>query len=96
MLNEPESPRDEMLWKLAKKRARFKSSLVTYILMNIFFWLIWYFTENDHSLGVHHIPWPIWTTLGWGLGIGFQYAEAYVFPKSNSVEQEYEKLKGRQ
>ena len=96
MLNEQESPRDEKLWKLAKKRARFKSSLITYILVNIFFWVIWYFTDHDHTIGVNNIPWPIWPTLGWGLGIAFEYADAYIFPKSNGAEREYEKLKGQQ
>ena len=96
MQNAQETPRDEMLWKIAKKRAGFKTSLVSYILVNGFLWALWYFTDRDHSIGMHNIPWPLWSTLGWGLGIAFQYADAYVFPKSNAVEKEYEKLKNKQ
>ena len=38
-------------------------------------------------------PWPIWTILGWGIGIAFHFAGAYIFQKSNTVEREYQKLK---
>jgi hypothetical protein len=35
----------------------------------------------------------LWITLGWGLGIAFQYRDAYITPNSNSVQKEYDKLK---
>ena len=25
------------------------------------------------------IPWPIWTTIGWGFGLAYQFSEAYMF-----------------
>jgi hypothetical protein len=31
--------------------------------------------------------------LGWGIGVFFHYMGAYVYPKDNSVEREYQKLK---
>jgi len=85
--------KDPMLWEIAKKRAKFKKHLTTYVLVNGFLWALWYFTNNNHFVGVGNIPWPLWSTLGWGLGMAFQYADAYVFPKSNAAEREYEKLK---
>ncbi|MBK6380401.1 MAG: hypothetical protein IPF72_12080 [Chitinophagaceae bacterium] len=33
--------------------------------------------------------------IGWGIGLAFHFAGAYVFPKANSVEREYEKLKNQ-
>ena len=42
------------------------------------------------------IPWPIWPTLGWGLGVAFNYFDAYSSPdKQSAIEREYEKLKSR-
>jgi hypothetical protein len=84
--------KDPMLWEIAKKRAKFKKHLTTYVLVNGFLWTLWYFTNYNHFIGVGNIPWPLWSTLGWGLGIAFQYADAYVFPKSDATEREYEKL----
>ena len=85
--------RDEVLWGIAKKRAGFKSHLLSYVLVNIFLWSLWYFTGR-HGRG--DFPWPMWVTLGWGIGLGFSYSGAYIFPKSNSVQREYEKLKNEQ
>jgi hypothetical protein len=95
--------KDPGLWEIAQKRAAFKNHLITYIIINAFLWGIWFFTGNNHRdfdiMGIwddRHYPWPIWTTLGWGIGIAFHFASAYIFPRSNSVESEYQKLKNRQ
>lgn len=87
--------KDPALWELAKKRAGFKSHLVTYIVVNAFFWAIWYFTRQDVNDG-SRFPWPVWPMLGWGIGIAFHFAEAYLFPKANTVENEYQKLINQQ
>jgi len=87
------SERDEVLWEIAKKRADFKSHLVSYVIVNIFLWSLWYFSGMR---GKNDFPWPLWVTLGWGIGLGFNYAGAYIFPKSNSVQREYEKLQNEQ
>lgn len=91
--NQPLSEdKDPELWNLAKKRAGFKVHLATYLIMNVFFWILWYFTglQADRESG---LPWPVWPMLGWGIGIVFHYAGAFIFPKYNSVENEYRKLK---
>ncbi|MBC7936981.1 MAG: 2TM domain-containing protein [Rhizobacter sp.] len=95
--------KDPELWDTAQKRAGFKRHLTTYVIINAFLWGIWYFTGNQYNgLDINKwstagkYPWPIWSTLGWGIGLSFHYAGAYIFPKSNSVEQEYEKLKNKQ
>ena len=86
--------RDPKLWKVAKKRAGFKSSLIAYFIVNAFLWTFWYLTDRkDHD---DQWPWPIWTTLGWGVGLLFYFFGAYVYPEINSTEREYEKLKRKQ
>lgn len=88
-----ETEKERELWKLAKKRVGFKRHLATYIVINAFFWAIWYVTDRkDDYAGV---PWPIFPMLGWGIGIMFSFLGAYVFVKHDSVEREYEKLKNK-
>ena len=90
---ELETEKERELWKLAKKRVGFKRHLATYIVINSFLWLMWYFTDhNDDEMGV---PWPIFPMLGWGVGIMFSFLGAYVFNNHDSVKKEYEKLKGQ-
>ena len=95
MTNEllPLNDRDEALWAIAKKRASFKKSFLTYAIINIFLWCIWFFNDRDFGNTQNNWPWPLWVTLGWGLGIVFQYRDAYLTSNSNSVQKEYDKLK---
>ena len=93
--------KDPELWEIAQKRAGFKSHALTYLIINAFLWAIWYFTSRDDHFDMGriswgHFPWPLWSTLGWGVGLAFHFAGAYIFPKANSVEREYEKLKNQQ
>jgi hypothetical protein len=90
--NEAPEGKDPALWEIAQKRASFKSHLAIYLVINAFMWSIWFFNQKDHGTGY---PWPVWTTLGWGIGVAFHYIGAYVYPKANSVEREYEKLKNQ-
>ncbi|HUR66041.1 MAG TPA: 2TM domain-containing protein [Chitinophagaceae bacterium] len=87
--NTPEQ-KNPKLWAIARKRAGFKRDLVIYLIVNAFLWAIWLLTDDDKR---HGIPWPVWSTLGWGLGILFQYINAYRFPRESLAEREYEKLK---
>ena len=96
MSTEQQSPRDEALWKVAKKRVNFRRTFFSYILINIFLWTIWFFTDNDHQFTMHNLPWPVWVTLGWGIGIAFQFSDAYLFSRSDAAEREYQKLKNKQ
>ena len=84
--------RDDELWKLAKQRANFQRSLVSYFVINAFLWAIWWFTSETRNFH-HGIPWPVWVMLGWGLGLVFQYLAAYGGSKQSLTDKEYEKLK---
>jgi hypothetical protein len=93
--------KDPVLWEIAQKRASFKTHAVTYVIMNSFFWAVWFLTSNNHEREFNvyswgHFPWPVWPMIGWGIGLAFHFAGAYIFPRSNSVETEYEKLKNQQ
>jgi hypothetical protein len=89
--NNPPADRDPKLWEIAQKRASFKKNLITYLIVNAFLWGIWYFTNGRHSHDGW--PWPIWPTVGWGIGLLFHFFGAYVYPETNSVEREYDRLK---
>ena len=91
--SDPQSQgRDPQLWEIAKRRASFKYHLGTYIVINAFLWAIWFLTGNDADGRGNNYPWPIWSTLGWGIGLLFHFLGAYVFPKENGAQREYEKL----
>ncbi len=95
-----ENEKDQLLWKEAKKRVGFKNHVWTYLVVNIFFWTMWYFTEWKHSDdGENHggLPWPIFSSLGWGFGLFWHFMGTYVFNnKPSQIEREYEKLKKKQ
>jgi 2TM domain len=82
-------PEDRALWEIAKKRASFKGHLLSYIVVNGFLWLMWAFMRPENA----GRPWPIWPTLGWGIGLVMHFLSAYIFPRENSVENEFQKLK---
>ena len=88
--------RDDMLWQIAKKRAKFKKCLISYLIFNAFFWAIWAFSHDNFVWHEGHFPWPLWVTIGWGIGIAFQYSDAYLFHKEDTVQKEYDKLKNNQ
>ena len=81
--------KDSQLWEIAHQRASFKRHLFTYLIMTVFFWVVWYLSGG---YDVNSFPWPVWPMIGWGIGIAFHYVNAYVLPKSNATEREYEKL----
>jgi hypothetical protein len=87
----PPEGKDSKLWEIAQKRADFKDHLLFYIMANGFFCALWLFT--DQTIGDHEFfPWFMWSLFGWGIWLVFDFAEAYIFPRGNSVEREYQKL----
>lgn len=78
--------KDETLWQTAQKRAKFKSSLVSYLLVNAVLIAIWAFGDRDHF-------WPMYVMLFWGPGLAIKYFKAYHLTGILSAEKEYEKLK---
>ncbi len=89
--------KDPELWEIARKRVGFIKHAVVYVLVNIFLWALWYFTDNEYSRinSVNNFPWPLWTTLGWGIGLAFNFTSAYIFSGLNATESEYRKLSNK-
>ncbi len=87
----PPPGKDPVLWEIAQRRVSFRTHFLVYIVMNGFFWAIWFF--SGRHTGHNGLPWAIWPTIGWGIGLFFHFIGAYVAPRSNSVEEEYDKLK---
>jgi hypothetical protein len=50
--------------KRVKDRRDFQTHVVVYLVVNAFLWGIWAWT-----LGPTGYPWPMWVTLGWGIGV---------------------------
>lgn len=86
--------RDPRLWDMAKKRASFRTHLTTYIVINAFFWALWYLT-GGRTYGSDGVPWPVWPALGWGIGLAFHYFGAYVNNDRDNIEREYRKLQNK-
>jgi hypothetical protein len=89
-----QNEKERELWRIAKKRAGFKRHLASYIIVNAFLWAVWFI--GDYASGEEKNiwrAWPIWTSLGWGIGLAFSYFNAYGYNKLESIEKEYEKLK---
>lgn len=86
--------RDPQLWDIARRRAAFKRHLITYLILNAFFWALWFVT-GDRNVGYRGLPWPVWPALGWGIGLAFHYFGAYVTDGHSEIEKEYTKLQNK-
>lgn len=87
-----ETPRNQEIWRKAKRRAAFKIHLRTYLLVNGGLWLI-YLISNFSHLGRDTFPWPLFPMLGWGIGLTSHYFAAYGNIDEHTIAQkEYEKL----
>lgn len=93
-----EQEKDPQLWKLAEKKAAFRTNLLLYFIMTIFFWTIYYIslrTSTTPPAERDAIPWPVWPMIGWGIAVFLNYRAVY--KNTNSMaEKEYEKLKNKQ
>lgn len=69
---EAESARELAIKRLKGKRD-FKAHLAVYVVVNAFLWLLWALTASPKS----GVPWPVWPTLGWGIGIALNAWSVY-------------------
>ena len=88
--------RDQRLWQIAKARTKFQSHLVVYLLVNSGLWALWALTEQPHHRE-DFLPWPIWSTVFWGLALVSQGLAAYSqFNRGERTQREYERLLNQQ
>lgn len=89
------APHDPHLWQIAKRRAKFQSHLLVYLLVNGGLWALYFLTFEGHH--TFEIPWPMWSSLFWGIGLLNQGLYAYSsLNKSEWVQREYERLAAQQ
>ena len=86
-----EKVQNDKLRKLAKKRVDFKLALAVFIVLNLMFIAIWYFTSGPQSYF-----WPLWTLIVFAFILLIAYLEAYLGTSFFSEDKEYEKLKSKQ
>ena len=89
-----DATRDQRLWQVAKARTKFQSHLVTYLLVNAGLWALWAFTTHSFESRHHdYLPWPIWSTVFWGLAVVAQGMTAYGnLNRAERTQREYERL----
>ena len=92
-----EQESEEESYKEAEKRVKarrdFYKHLVVYVVVNIMLVIIWAFAAG------RGYPWFLWVLGGWGLGIIFNFLDAFVWVKKRdkgAIEKEVEKIKREQ
>ena len=86
---------DQRLWLIARARTKFQGHLLVYAVINGGLWLLWALLPESH--GHHELPWPIWTSLFWGLGLVLQGLGAYGnFSQGERTQRAYERLLSQQ
>lgn len=58
---------DVDITRMARARVAFKMHLMAYVAVNLFLAAVWWVGANRWAGGEPY--WPIWTHLGWGLGL---------------------------
>ncbi len=88
-----DAPRDQRLWQIARARTKFQSHLGVYLLVNGGLWALWALTEQPHYHRADFLPWPIWSTVFWGIGLVSQGLAAYSrLNCGERTQREYERL----
>ncbi|MFH1329398.1 MAG: 2TM domain-containing protein [Actinomycetota bacterium] len=81
-----EQERREAAVKRLKGKREFWGHVVAYVLVNGLLVVIWVVTNN-----VGHF-WPMWSMLGWGIGLGFHGWETFQKPISeDAIRKEMER-----
>lgn len=86
---------DTDLRKKARKRAEdmvgFYIHFTCYIAVNLFLFILWAWTNMDDGV----FPWPVFTTLGWGIGIIFHFYAVFGGGRMQDklAEEEYQRMK---
>ena len=44
--------KDEKLWLIATQRAQFKGKVFTYLAVNAFLWILWWFTHGSNNIKI--------------------------------------------
>ena len=84
--NDDDRLRADALVQLKRKRD-FRGHVLIYALVNVGLWVIW-------AVGGAGFPWPVFPTLGWGIGIATHAYDVFSRPFSeDDVRGEMERLR---
>ncbi len=81
------------LWDKAKARVSFRWHATIYCAIISLLWLGWYLSGDTNIYHTKATPWPIFPTLGWGIGLLSHYLAAYRNAGETAVKKEFQKLK---
>jgi len=76
VLTDDEDALRELAVLRLKKRRDFKTHVAVYVLVNSVIWGIWCLIAIT-SAGGNWWPWPIFPTLGWGIGLALNAWDVY-------------------
>jgi hypothetical protein len=62
-------PREQAIQRIKRKRM-FQYQLLIFVVVNVLLWVLWAATDFG-------FPWPIFVTVGWGIGLGTQAWHIY-------------------
>jgi hypothetical protein len=90
-VSDDSTTRELAIKRLHQKRG-FQGMLVSYVVINAFLWILWAITDSNKS----GIPWPLWVTLGWGIGVVMSAWSIYGQKPitEDAVQREMEKQRG--
>ena len=86
---------DADLRRKAEKRAHdmvgFYIHFTCYVSVNLFLFILWAWTNMDDGV----FPWPIFSAIGWGIGIIFHYFGVFGSGRMQDkfAEEEYQRMK---
>jgi hypothetical protein len=76
-----------------KAREDFRIHFLVYVLVNLLLWAIWYVTARDDG----GIPWPLFASLGWGIGLVAHWWTVYGIDdvrREAEIQKEIRRLRG--
>ncbi len=84
------------LMQLATERVQFKKQLLSYVIVNIFLWFLWFGGYmGSNRIFDFRIPTPAIIMFFWGFGLTFRFLKMYVIDTASMIEKEYEQLKNK-
>lgn len=88
----PDKLREQALHRI-KKRKDFQSHVVVYLLVNALLWGLWAIGGADSD----PVPWPLWVSGGWGIGLAFNAWDVYGRKPitEDEIEREVGRIQGR-
>ena len=77
----------EQALRTIKKRRDFHTHAFAYVTVNLAVWAVW---VAIGALSGSWWPWPLWVTLGWGVGLVFNAWDVYLRRPITEAELQHE------